>query len=330
MMMKRTRLLAATAAALLACTVKPGAAAFPDRPIQVVVPWGAGGPMDTMARILAPCMGGKLGQPVVIVNRAGANGDIGALAVRQARPDGHTLLFHASVLTIMVALDESPAMDVRRDFEPIMKVVTGIQGVYVPSAMPVTSLQEVIARVRANPGTLNYGSVGTGSVNHLAIEALSAAARLDMVHVTYAQSTPSMLRALMTNEIQLVMTDMSGAQSALDTGRIRLLALHARERLASRPEIPTLAEVVPDMAPFIGMLWYGYLAPAGTPAEIVERLHNTLAACLADPETRGGLRRLGYEDQQIVAQGPAEFRASFEPEIARLRELGRRGNIVLR
>lgn len=326
----RGRRILAVAAALLACGTTPGIAAFPDRPIQVVVPWGAGGPMDTMARILAPCMGAGLGQPVVIVNRAGANGDIGALAVRQARPDGHTILLHASVLTIMVALAENPPMDVRRDFEPIMKVVTGIQGVYVPSVTPVTTLQDMISRVRSQRGTLNYGSLGAGSVNHLAIEALSSAASLDMVHITYAQGTPSMLRALMTDEIQLVMTDMSGAASVLDTGRIRLLAVHARERLASQPGIPTLAEVVPGMAPYIGMLWYGYFAPPGTPADVVQRLHGTLEACLSDPETRGGLHRVGYEDQQIVAQGPAEFRASFEPEIARLRELGRRGNIRLR
>jgi tripartite-type tricarboxylate transporter receptor subunit TctC len=318
------------AAAVLAFIGRPVEAAFPERPVQVVVPYGAGGPVDMVARILAPCMGTRLGQPVVIVNRAGANGDIGAMAVRNARPDGHTLLFHASALTIMVALIENPPMDVRRDFEPIMKVATAIQGVYVPANMPVRTLPEMIARIRANPGALNYGSTGPGSVNQLATEALSVATGTSLVHVTYAQGTPPMLTSLMQGDIQLVMTDMNGAQSALDTGRIRLLALHARERLASRPEVPTLAELVPEMAPWIGMLWYGYFAPAGTPPEIVRQLHGTLAACLQDPETRAGLRRAGYEDQQIAAQGPDEFRATLEPEIARLRELGRRADITLR
>ncbi len=317
------------AAALLACLGRP-AAAFPERPIQVVVPYGAGGPVDMVARILAPCMGTRLGQPVVIVNRAGANGDIGALAVRNARPDGHTLLFHASALTIMVALIDNPPMDVRRDFEPIMKVATAIQGVYVPSSLPVQTLPEMLARIRASPGALNYGSTGPGSVNQLATEALSVATGLNLVHVTYAQGTPPMLTSLMAGEIQLVLTDMNGAQSALDTGRIRLLALHARERLASRPGIPTLAEVVPEMAPYIGMLWYGFFAPGGTPGAIVQQIHASVAACLEDPETRAGLRRAGYEDQQIVAQGPEAFRASLEPEIARLRDLGRRANITLR
>jgi tripartite-type tricarboxylate transporter receptor subunit TctC len=276
-------------------------------------------------------MGTRLGQPVVIVNRAGANGDIGAMAVRNARPDGHTLLFAASALTIMVALIENPPMDVRRDFEPIMKVATAIQGVYVPTDLPVQTLPEMIARIRANPGVVNYGSTGPGSVNQLATEALSVAAGgLDMVHATFARGTPPMLVSLMNNEIQLVMTDMNGAKSALDTGRIRLLALNARERLPSMPNVPTLAEVVPDMAPYLGMLWYGYFAPAGTPQEIVGQIHAAVAACLQDPETRAGLRRAGYEDQQIAAQGPDAFRASLEPEIARLRELGRRANITLR
>jgi tripartite-type tricarboxylate transporter receptor subunit TctC len=326
----RRNILVLAAAALLAC-IRPADAAFPDRPIQVVVPYGAGGPVDMVARILAPCMATRLGQPVVIVNRAGANGDIGALSVKNARPDGHTLLFHASALTIMAALIDNPPMDVRRDFEPIMKVATAIQGVYVPATLPVQTLPEMVARIRANPGALNYGSTGPGSVNQLATEALSVASGgLNIVHVTYAQGTPPMLTSLMQGEIQLVLTDMNGAQAALDTGRIRMLALNARERLPSRPGIPTLAEVIPEMAPWVGMLWYGYFAPAGTPQDIVRQIHGTLAACLNDPETRAGLRRAGYEDQQIAGQGPDEFRATLEPEIARLRELGRRANIVLR
>ena len=325
------RIIGLVAAAVLACLARPAAAAFPERPIQVVVPYGAGGPVDMVARILAPCMGVRLGQPVVIVNRAGANGDIGALSVRNARPDGYTLLFHASALTIMAALIDNPPMDVRRDFEPIMKVATAIQGVYVPASLPVQTLPEMIARIRANPGALNYGSTGAGSVNQLATEALSVASGgLNIVHGPYAQGTPPMLTSLMQGDIQLVLTDMNGAQAALDTGRIRLLALHARERLPTRAAIPTLAEVVPEMAPWIGMLWYGYFAPAGTPQDIVRQMHGAVAACLDDPETRAGLRRAGYEDQQIAAQGPEAFRASLEPEIARLRELGRRANIVLR
>ena len=325
------RFIGLAAVALLACLGRPAEAAFPERPIQVVVPYGAGGPVDMVARILAPCMGVRLGQPVVIVNRAGANGDIGAMSVRNARADGYTLLFHASALTIMAALIDNPPMDVRRDFEPIMKVATAIQGVYVPTNLPVQTLPEMIARIRANPGALNYGSTGPGSVNQLATEALSVASGgLNIVHVTYAQGTPPMLTSLMQGEIQLVLTDMNGAQAALDTGRIRMLALNARERLPSRPNVPTLAEVVPEMAPWVGMLWYGYFAPAGMPQEIVRQIHGVLAACLDDPETRAGLRRAGYEDQQIAAQGPEAFRASLEPEIVRLRELGRRANIVLR
>lgn len=323
-------MVAAAAMGLLACFGRP-AAAFPDRPVQVVVPYGAGGPVDMVARILGPCMTTQLGQPVVIVNRAGANGDIGALAVRNARPDGHTLLFAASALTIMVALIENPPMDVRRDFEPIMKVATAIQGVYVPASLPVRSLTEMVDRIRANPGALNYGSTGLGAVNQLATEALFVAAGgLNMVHATFAQGTPPMLVSLMNGDIQLVMTDVGGARSALDTGRIRLLAVNARERLPALPDVPTLAEQVPAMAPYLGMLWYGFVAPSGTPQPIVGRLHGAIAACLQDTETRAGLRRAGYEDQQIVAEGPDAFRASLEPEIARLRDLGRRANIVLR
>lgn len=327
--MRRTGLAAVAAAAAMA--IGAGAAqAFPERPVQVIVPYGAGGPVDMVARIMAPCLGERLGQPFVTVNRAGANGDIGARAVRDVRPDGHTLLFHASALTITVALAENPSHDVRRDFVPIMKLVTAVQGVYVPSTLPVRSLPELLDRARAAPGRLNYGTVGVASVNQLATEALMAATDTNLVHVVYAQGTPAALTALMQNDVQLVITDANGAQSALDTGRIRLLALNARERLASRPDVPTLAEAVPAMAPYVGMLWYGYVAPAGTPPEIVRTLQGAMTACLQHEETRGNLRRAGYEDQQIVAEGPEAFRASLEPEIERLRDLGRRANIVLR
>jgi tripartite-type tricarboxylate transporter receptor subunit TctC len=325
----KRRVLAATAAALLAFGATP-ASAFPDRPVQVIVPYGAGGPVDMVSRIMAPCLGERLGQPFVTVNRAGANGDIGARAVREARPDGHTLLFHASALTITVALAENPSHDVRRDFAPIMKLVTAVQGIYVPAAHPARTLPDLLAAARAAPGRLNYGTVGVGSVNQLATEALMAATGTNLVHVVYPRGTPVALTALMQNDTQLVITDANGARSALDTGRIRLLALNARQRLASYPDVPTLAEAVPAMAPYVGMLWYGYLAPAGTPAAVVQALHGAMTACLRHEETRAQLRRAGYEDQQIVAEGPDAFRASLEPEIERLRELGRRANIVLR
>lgn len=304
----------------------------PDRPVQIVVPYGAGGPADLLARLMGTCLSDRLRQPVLAVNRPGANGDIGANFVRNARPDGHTLLIHSSVTAIVLATQANPAYDVRRDLTPVMKLAFGVQGVYVNAALPIRSVPDLIAQAKANPGRLNYGTVGEGSVNHLATEALAiGGGGLRMVHVTYAQGgTAAFLTALMAGDIQLALTDLSGAQATLDTGRIRLLAIMANRRLPTRPEVPTLAETVPDMARYSGMLWYGFFAPPGTPAEVVRGLNLALRACLDDAEVQGSLRRLGYEHDQVVGDTPAAFRASILENIAKFQDIVRRAGITLR
>lgn len=325
------RLLGALVTALVLYAT-PASAQFPERPVQIVVPYGTGGPADLLARLMASCLSERFRQPVVVLNRPGANGDIGANFVRNARPDGHTLLIHSSVTAIVLATQANPAYDVRRDLLPIMKLAFGVQGVYVNAALPIRSVPDLIAHARANPGRLNYGTVGEGSVNHLATEALAiGGGGLRMVHVTYAQGgTAAFLAALMAGDIQLALTDLSGAQATLDTGRIRLLAIMANRRLATRPDVPTLAEFVPEMARYFGMLWYGFFAPPGTPAGPVQTIHAAMRACLEDAEVRASLRRLGYEADQIVGDTPEAFRQSVLEDVAKFQEIVRRAGISLR
>lgn len=301
-------------------------AQYPSRPVQIVVPFGPG-TTDALARVTANCLSGRFRQSVVILNRPGANGMIGANAVKTAPPDGYTLLFGASTLVTDLALSTNPAFDVRRDLEPITKVLFGVQGVYVPAALPVHSVTEFIAHVRANPGKVNYGSLGVGSVNQLAIEALAITTGSQIVHIPFPKGSGPMLASLMTGEIQLVMTDVNTAQGAVESGRVRLLAILASQRLPSRPSVPTLSESIPAMAPYVGTLWFGYFAPLHTPRDIIERNYADLKACHGEDDVRAQFRKLGHEGNQFVSSRPEEFRASMLDDVARLSDLVKKANI---
>ena len=313
---------------LVVCTEAGAQAPYPSRPVQLIIPYGAGS-SDLMGRITATCMATRFKQPVLVLNKPGANAELGGNFVKNSPPDGYTLLLSSSAMVTDLATKRAPTFDVRQDLEPITKLGFGVQGLYVTASLPANTVGELIAYAKANPNKLNYATTGVGSVNQLSTEALALNAGMSLVHVPYPQGTGALLNGLMSGEIQIVMTSLSSAQPALATGKVRLLAVLEKQRSPSRANQPTLVETVPGMANFTGTLWYGFFAPPKTPKDLIGKAHGDITSCLRDQGVRTALQKLGYEDNQIVANTPEEFRASIIEEINQLKDVVQRANMPL-
>ncbi len=311
--------------ALLACNAAHSQ--YPSKPVQLAIQFGPG-PADMIARITASCMSGPLKQPVVVVNKPGANGFIGASYIKAAAPDGYTLGFAASTMVSDLAMGANTSFDVRRDLEPVTKAVYGVQGIFINSELPVQSMADLVNYAKTNPGKINYGSVGVGSVNHLATEALTITTATNMVHIPYPKGTAAFLAAVMSGELQMAMTDVNSPQGMLETGKIKLLAILANQRLPSRPNVPLITETVPGMGTYVGNLWYGFFAPVQTPRDIIERNYTEIRRCLInDEDTRAQFRKAGYESSQLIANRPEEFKASIAEDVAKISDLVKKANI---
>ncbi len=306
----------------------PAQAQYPSRPVQLIIPYGPGS-SDLMGRITASCLATRFKQPVPVVNKPGANTQVGGMFVKSSPPDGHTLIVTSSAGVTDLAMTKVPTFDVRQDLEAITKIVNGKQGLYLGAGSPVKSIGDFLAYAKANPGKVNYGTTGIGSVNHLATEALGLNAGISMVHIPYPQGTGAVMIALMTNEIQFVMTGMSGAIGTLNTGKIRLVSVLEKERSPNRPDLPALVEQVPGMTSFTGTLWWGLFSAPKTPRAIVQKVHAEAAACLSDPGVRGALKKLGFEDNDIIGNPPDEFRESINEDVRHLKEVVQRAKLPL-
>jgi len=314
----------------IVCAPVSAQSQYPSRLIQLVVPYGSGGSSDLMGRLSAVCMSARFKQPVVVLNKPGANAEIGGKFVSNASPDGYTLLLSSSATVTDLVTKRSPTFDVRKDLAPITKLGFGIQGIFVNVDLPAKTVSEFIAYAKANAGKINYASAGIGSVNQLSTEALALNAGLNMVHIPYEQGTAALLTGLMRGDVQLVLTSYTSAQSALKTGKIRLLGVLEKERSPTRPNLPTVVETVPGMASFVGTLWYGFFAPPKTSTDVIAKAHAEIAGCLKNDATlRSALREMGYEDTQIIADTPQHFADSIQNEINQLRDLVKRANIPL-
>lgn len=321
----RMRLAAISAFVLLLGT----AHAFPEKTVQLVVPYGAG-PADVLGRITATCLSPRLKQAVIVLNKPGANALIGNNFVKMAPPDGHTIILTASAAITDLATSKAPAFDIRQDLEPITKLALGVQGLYVNAALPIRSVKELVDYAKAHPAELNFASTGIGSVNHISTEALAITTGIKTVHVPFPQGTGPFLTAMMGGQIQFAMTDVSGAQAAVDSGKVRLIGVLTRERVPSRPDIPTIVESFPEMAAYTGTLWYGFFAPPKTPKDIVQKLYAEITACVNDPQVRVQLKKFGYEDDQIIVNTPEQFRNSILEDVGRVKDIVQRANIPLR
>jgi tripartite-type tricarboxylate transporter receptor subunit TctC len=292
---------AVLALGIVACPSLAAAQDYPVRPVHVIVPLAAGGPGDILMRVVAERMGDLLGQRVVIENRPGAGSNVGFGAAARSAADGYTLLLGLAPLTINPSLFKSVPYDPVKDFVPITRIATFPLVITTSLNVPGKTLPELIAYIRSKPGELNYGSSGNGSTPHLAGVLMDKVANTKMVHVPYG-GVPAAMTDLITNRIQIVFAGPPIALPFLKENKIKAFAVASAERSATVPDVPTAKEA--GLPGFEIATWYGLLAPAGTPNEIVTKLHSTLRQVLNDPAIKKRLLDLGadaaFDDQPSV------------------------------
>jgi tripartite-type tricarboxylate transporter receptor subunit TctC len=318
---RRGLVAAALAAAPGAAWAQP-AAGWPDRTVRLLVPYPPGGPTDIMARIVAQGLARELPQPAVVENRSGANGTIGSEVVARAAPDGSIFLANASAHVIVPHLMPNLPFDAVADFAPVTAIAAVPLMLVVTPSLPVRSVAELIAHAKAHPGRLNYASSSSGGATHLAGELFKQMAGVDMTHVPYRGSGPA-VADLVAGNVQLMFDSMPSSAGAVRDGRLRALAVSTSRRIAAFPELPTIAEAGP-LPGYEIATWYAIWAPARTPAPIVARMQQAVAASLRTEEARQRLAALGAE---VVADTPEEFGAFVRHEYARWGRLVREANI---
>ncbi len=305
--MKRT-LLTAFAAALAFCSAAAWAQAFPSKPIKIIVPLAAGGTGDTLSRAVGEGMAKELGQAVVIENKPGAGGLVGTEIAANSPGDGYTLLSVSPSHLINPALHaKKKTYDPIKDFEPITVMANTHQIIVAHPSVPVNNVRELIDYAKKNPGKLNYGSAGTGSATHLNMAMFLSMAGIDVVHVPYKGSTQAR-QDVLAGQVQLAMDGLLPLQPLIKDGRLKPIGLTSSKRAQSNPEIPTIGEVVKGYA---SDTWYGLLAPAGTPKDVVARLHAAAVKALNSPAVKERMHKLGAE---TVGNTPDEFRRLLESE----------------
>lgn len=300
-------------ALLLAAPVSGAAAAgYPDHPVRIVVPFPAGGSNDILARIVAQKLTELWGEQVVVDNRGGANGNVGADIVAKAPADGYSLLLTTpGPLSINAALYTRMPFDAATDFAPVALIASVPLVLMVTPALPAHNLAELIALAKAKPGGLNFASSGNGSTNHLAGELLKHMAGIDIVHVPYRGAAPAM-NDLVAGQIPMMFDNMPGALAQVQSKTVRAIAVASARRAAAMPDVPTLAESgVPG---FEATAWFGLVAPAATPAPVIEKLAGTLAIILKDRAVIQRFAELGAEPGSLT---PAEFKRFIDAETAK-------------
>ncbi len=310
---------AAAIGALAAAAALPGlpsaahaqAQAYPSRPIRLVVAFAPGGPTDIVSRVLAAQLSVQLGQQVLVDNKPGAGGNLAADLVAKAPADGYTLFYNTSAITIAPALYGKVPYDPVKDFAAVSTTATNPMVLMVNPALPVRTVQEFVAYAKANPGKLNYASSGTGTITHLATAALGSSLGLQMTHVPYKGSHPALVD-LAAGTTQLMTDTVNSALPFIREGRMRALAVTMPKRLAVLPELPTLSETV--MAGMEMSAWQGILAPAGTPAAVVQKLNAETLKALQNPEVRAKLEAQGTV---ILGSTPEEYSAYIRTELQR-------------
>ncbi|WP_270937331.1 tripartite tricarboxylate transporter substrate-binding protein [Falsiroseomonas oryzae] len=318
--MHRRTLLAATAATL-ATPALAQAPWSPSRPMRLIAPYPPGGGVDTTSRLLAGPMGAFLGQPVVVENRAGAGGSIGAAELARAAPDGQTIMIDAMAHTVNPSLIRGLPFDYATAFTPISQVVVLPQILVINPQVPARTLAEFVAWVKARPGQLSYGSSGNATAAHLAAALFVARAGLDIQHVPYRGGTPA-LQDLLGGAIAFVFGTVSSSLQLAREGRLRALAVSTAQRVASLPEVPTVAEQ--GFPGYELNEWNGLYAPAGLPAPVTERLHAAAIHALNDATVRQRLDALGALP---VGSAPADFARYVAEQRAAMAELVRTARI---
>lgn len=289
---------------------KPAAGDYPNRVVRFVLPQPAGGGTDTVARTLASRLSEMWGQQVIVDNRAGANGIIGAEAVVKSKPDGYTYLYgFTSMLTINPSVYKALPYDTLRDLSAVSQTVTNQMALVVNPYLPVRNVKELVALARSRPGDLLYGSFGVGNQTHLTTELFRLEAKLKMLHVPYKGETPA-ITELVGGQVALMFSPSAGVAPFVKTARLRLLATAGEKRSAAFPETPTMVES--GFPGVISLGWGGLLAPAGTPPDIVQKVQRDTARAVAAPEVAERLAALGAEPSP--SKSPEEFAAWIRSE----------------
>jgi tripartite-type tricarboxylate transporter receptor subunit TctC len=282
---------------------------YPSKPIRFVVPYPAGGPLDTVARLLGQKVAESTKQPVIVDNKPGAGGNIGADAVAKSAPDGYTILMGAvATHAINPTLYASMPYDASRDFIAVTQVASTPNVLVVNPSVPASSVREFIAYAKANPGKLNFGSGSTGSAGHLAGELFKTMAGVDMTHVPYKGAAPAM-NDLIGGQIQLMFDNLASSLAQVKAGRIKALAVTTAKRSALAPDLPTISES--GLPGFDISTWFGIFVPAGTPRDTVDRLHAEFTRALASADIREKMLALGAEP---AGSKPEEFAAYIRAE----------------
>jgi tripartite-type tricarboxylate transporter receptor subunit TctC len=305
-------LLGAAQAASPDSSPAPTATGYPSRPIRLIVPFPPGGSTDILARALGEKLAQGLAQPVVIDNRPGAGGSIGAEAVARAAPDGYTLMMgHLGTLAVNPAIYKNLPYDPVRSFAPVSLMAIVPSVLVVNPSLPVASAAELVAYAKAHPGKLAYGSAGNGSTSHLTTEYFKLITGTDILHVPYKGVGP-MLTDLVSGQLSMGLNGAPAVMAHVNAGRLRALAVTSLKRLEALPQIPTLDEA--GVRGFDASGWYGVVAPAGTPQAIVAKLNAEIGRAMQTPELRS---RLDSEGALPAPGTPEEFAALIRAEIAR-------------
>jgi tripartite-type tricarboxylate transporter receptor subunit TctC len=300
---------------LLFCGIAQGQ--YPSHPIRLIVPFPPGGSNDIVARMVATQLGERLGQQVVIDNRGGAGGVLGTDLAAKSPPDGYTLLLISVAYAFGPALYKNLPYDPERAFAPVGILGSGAAALTVHPSLPVNTVRELIALAKAKPGALNYASAGVGSLQHLACALFMIQAGIDVVHVPYKGGGPAMADVI-AGQAQIVMPSLIQVVPHIKSGRLRVLGTSGTRRSAVLPDVPTIAEAgVPG---YEAHNWWGLLAPAGTPAPAIDKLHRELTSVLASRETE---KRFETEGAEVVRMTPAEFGEFISAELVKWSRVAR-------
>jgi tripartite-type tricarboxylate transporter receptor subunit TctC len=293
-----------TALALLAGLGNAAAQGFPSRSIRIIVPFPPGGSADVLARTIADQLGKSMGQPVVVENKPGVGGIVGAETVASAPADGYTLLFANTNIAINPSLYKKLPYDTARAFAPVVLMVEVPNLLLVSAQVKANNVQELVALAKRQPGALNYASAGSGTFPHLAIEMFKMLSGAPLTHIPYKGAAPA-LNALLAGEVQVLSNDLVTATQYVKAGKIRALAITGATRSPLLPDVPTMAEA--GVRGYEAVGWQGIMAPAGTPAAVIARLNTEINKALADPELRQSLSNQGL----TVIGGSAQQFADF-------------------
>jgi tripartite-type tricarboxylate transporter receptor subunit TctC len=318
-------MMGATIGATIALALPAGAQTYPNKPVKIVIAFPAGGSIDTLGRILAAKLSEQWGQNVVVENRPGAGGNIGAAAAAQAAPDGYTLHLGAQTLAVNLTIAPYQGFDPRRDLAPIMLVATAQDVLMVSPTSPYRTVKDLVDDAKARPGVLTYASLGPGSSAHLSTVLFSQVAGISLQHVPYPTGMSQAVTDIISGRISLWLATLGGALGNVQSGKVRALAVSGHTRAPALPEIATFKEQ--GVAMEEESTWFAFFAPKGTPPEVIAKVNADVARALALPDVKARAVTLGY---RFIGGSPEELSTFLKAEIAKWADVAKKANLATR